>query len=129
MVVVMGFCVAVVMGRSATQKHVTLSGTESEGGSGVAAAQDMLHCVRVMTSVKLKVKLPMLLEMDNKGAVDLANNWSMGGRTCHMDVRHHFLRELKDQGMLVIKHVAGEDNETDIFTKNTMKAVFNKHVK
>ncbi len=25
----------------------------------------------------LKVKLPMLLEMDNKGAVNIANNWSI----------------------------------------------------
>jgi hypothetical protein len=40
----------------------------------------------------------------------------------------HYLRELKDQGMIVIKHIPGEDNETDIFTKNTPTAIFNKHV-
>jgi hypothetical protein len=34
----------------------------------------------------LKVKLPMILEMDNKGAVDLANNWIIGGRTRHVNV-------------------------------------------
>jgi len=29
-----------------------------------------------------KVKLPMKLEMDNnKGVVDLVNNWSVGGQT------------------------------------------------
>jgi hypothetical protein len=40
----------------------------------------------------------------------------------------HYLCELKDQGMIVIKHIPGEDNETDIFTKNTSTATFNKHV-
>jgi hypothetical protein len=70
----------------------------------------------------------MVLEMDNKGAVDLANSLSVGGRTRHVDVRMHYLRELKDQGMIVIKHIPGEDNETDIFTKNTSTATFNKHV-
>ena len=32
------------------------------------------------------MKLPMILEMDNKGAVDLASNWSIGGCTRHVDV-------------------------------------------
>jgi hypothetical protein len=49
-----------------------------------------------MEALGLKVELPMVLEMDNKGAVYLANNWSVGGRTRHVDVKSHFLRELKD---------------------------------
>jgi hypothetical protein len=40
--------------------------------------------------------------MDNKGAVDLASSWSVGGRTRHVDMRMHFLREMKDQGLLQI---------------------------
>ena len=70
----------------------------------------------------------MILEMDNSGAVDIANSWSVGGRMRHVDVRNYFLRELKDQGLLVIKHIAGEKNDADIFTKNVTSAIFNKHV-
>jgi hypothetical protein len=40
----------------------------------------------------------------------------------------HFLRELKDAGLLVIRHISGDDNDADILTKNTTVAVFNKHV-
>jgi hypothetical protein len=29
---------------------------------------------------------------------------------------------------LVIKHIAGEKNDADIFTKNTTSAVFDRHV-
>ena len=114
--------------RSATQKFVTLSVTEAESAAGVMVAQDMLYTYRMLTSMGLQVELPMVLEMDNKGAVDLANNWSVGGRTRHVDVRNYFLRELKDEGVLSIKHVSGEDNEADIFTKNTSGPVFEKHI-
>ena len=58
----------------------------------------MLRCMRVLESVGLKVEKPVILEIENKGAVDLANNWSAGGRTRHIDVRYYFLRELKEQG-------------------------------
>ena len=54
------------------------------------------------------MKLPMKLEMDHKGPVDPANNWSVGGRTWHLDVGNFFLRELKDQGLLIIGFVPGD---------------------
>ena len=68
--------------------------TEAESAAGVMIAQDMLYIYRLLRSLELEVKLPMVLEMDNKGAVDLANNWSMGGRTCHVDICNYFLCEL-----------------------------------
>jgi len=46
----------------------------------------MLYVRHILESMGLKVKLPMIIEMDNMGAVDLANNWSVGGRTRHVDV-------------------------------------------
>jgi hypothetical protein len=114
--------------RSSTQKFVTLSVTEAESAAGVMVAQDMLYIYRLLGSIGLTVELPMLLEMDNKGAVDLANNWSVGGRTRHVDVRNHFLRELKDEGLIIVKHIPGDENEADIFTKNTAAPVFNRHI-
>ena len=121
---------APVMFRSATQKFVTLSVTEAETAAGVMVAQDMMYLYRLLLSIRLQVELPMVLEMDNKGAVDLANNWSVGGRTRHMDVRNFFLRELKDQSpsLLIVKHVPGDENDADIFTKNTTAAVFERHI-
>ena len=65
---------------------MTLSVTEAESATGVMIAQDMLYVYRLLLLLGLKVETPMLLEMDNKGAVDLANNWSVGGHTKHVDV-------------------------------------------
>ena len=47
----------------------------------------MLYIKKVLESIGLKVELPMMLYVDNKGAKDLMNNWSVGGRTRHVDVR------------------------------------------
>jgi hypothetical protein len=70
-------------------------------------------------SIGLKVELPMFVEMDNSGARDLANSWSVdGGRIRHVDVCMFFLRELKEDGLLSFKHVSGTENESGIFTKN-----------
>ena len=71
----------------------------------------------------------MILEVDNKGAVDLANGWSIGGGTKHMDVRIMFLRELKEQGTLLVKWISTQDNAADIFTKNVDPSTFERHVK
>jgi len=60
--------------RSVTQKSVTLSVTESEQAGAVTCAQDMIFQKNVLESIGLQVELPMILECDNKGAVDLANN-------------------------------------------------------
>jgi hypothetical protein len=40
----------------------------------------------------------------------------------------YFLRELKDDSLLVIRHISGDNNDANIFTKDTTAAVFNKHI-
>ena len=47
---------------------------------------------------------------------------------CHVDVCNYFLQELKDQELLIIKHIAGKKNNAKIFTKNVTPAVFDRHV-
>jgi hypothetical protein len=78
----------------------------------------MLFIMRIIESMGLRVKKPMILEIDNKGAKDLVNNWSVGGRLRHVEVKHFFLQELKEQGLTVVKWLASEDNTSDMMTKN-----------
>ena len=117
---------AVVAWRSSTQKHVTLSVTEAEMAAGVTCVQDMMYVRNLLMSLGLQVQVPMVLEMDNKGAVDLANSWSVGGRTRHVDVRIHYVRELKEAGILLIKWVPGPENDADMHTKNVSRELFEK---
>ena len=97
---------------------MTLSVTEAELAVVVTMVQDMMYVYCVVKSLGLTLELPMLVELDNSGARDLANSWSVGGRTHHVDVCMFFLRELKEEGLVVFKHIPGSRNEADIFTKN-----------
>jgi hypothetical protein len=74
------------MFKSSTERTVSLSTTKAETYEGVTCVQDMFYMKNVLESLGLKVKLSMVLEMDNQGAVYLAINWSIGGRTIHIDV-------------------------------------------
>ena len=60
-----------------------------------------------MKSLELKVQLPMILYMDNKGGVDIFNNWSIAGHTRAISVRLAYIRELKEAGILQIKWISG----------------------
>jgi hypothetical protein len=81
---------APVVGRGKMQGCVTLSVTEAELVSGCDCTQDMLYVMRLLESIGLKVKKPMVLWMDNKGAVDLANSWTIAGRTRHVATKVTF---------------------------------------
>ena len=112
---------------SKAQHLVALSITEAEFIAAIECAQDMLFAMRVLESMWLKVEKPMLLELDNKGAVDLANNWSVAGRTRHIATKITFLRELKEEGTLIIRWTSAENMEADIGTKNVGGSDFERH--
>jgi hypothetical protein len=109
---------APAMFKSSMERTVSLSTTEAETYASVTCVQHMLYMRSVLESLGLRVKLPMILEMDNQGAVYLAKNWSIEGRTRHIDVQLVFLRELKEAGVLVMKWILGAVDKADIFTKN-----------
>ena len=59
----------------------------------------MVH-EKILRSLRLKVKLPIPASIDNGGAVDIGNNWSVGGRTHNVEVKQNFLLELKEAGVV-----------------------------
>lgn len=91
------------------------------------AVTEMIFVKQVLESIGEKVQVPMKLYMDNCGAIFLANNKSSTGRTKHIDVRHHFIRDLIQDNILVIEFVRTEDNLADILTKNLMGPKFEQH--
>ena len=113
--------------KSGTHKIVELSVTEAEQSEAVNCAQTMMYIKRLLESMGLKVKLPMILEVDNKATVDLANNLNTGGRTRHVEVKQYYLRELKELKVLEVRWIAGSENETDMFTKNLHRPDIDRH--
>jgi hypothetical protein len=83
----------------------------------------------MLESIGLKVKKPMILEIDNKGAIDLAHNWSVGGHMRHDSIQQNFfLCELQEEEIVTVKWIPTNVNSADLFTKNLPGPAFEKHI-
>ena len=71
----------------------------------------------------------MILRIDNSGAVDLANNWSAGGRTRHIETIISFLRNMKEAGIIKTVWLSGDENSVDMFTQNLAGPEFQRCAK
>ena len=74
--------------------------------------------------MNITVELPITLHVDNVGAILLSNNRNTGYGTKHTDIRTSFVKEYLEDGKIIIKFVKSEENEADIFTKNTRYIIF-----
>ncbi len=88
-----------------------------------------VYVENILKSMELNAKLPMLLKMDNKDKVYLANNWCIGGCTRHVHVQQCFLREFEDSKVIDIFWIKGSENHADVFTKNFDGPAFKKCIK
>jgi hypothetical protein len=87
----------------------------------------MIYQKNMLESIGLKVEFPMVLEMDNRGAINLINSFSVGGHTQHIDAKQCFLQELKEAKILVVKWIPGSEIKADIFTKNLVGPIFKRY--
>jgi hypothetical protein len=54
---------------------------------------------------------------DNQSTISMTKNPVFHNRTKHIDIRHHFIRELVQQEFLFFEFCKSEDQLADIFTK------------
>ena len=59
----------------------------------------------------------MTLFCDNLSAINISKNPIQHSRTKHIDIHHHFIRELVEEKIVALEHVATELQLADIFTK------------
>lgn len=59
----------------------------------------------------------MRIFCDNKSAIDLSQKNGYNGRTRHIDIRHHFIRECIQDQKVAVEHIGTELMVADILTK------------
>lgn len=99
------------------QQVVALSSTEAEYISTTTAAQDIIHVRELLASLDQPQNAPTLLLSDNQSAIALAQNPVMHARTKHIDIKHHFIRQVISEGQANLQYVPTEDNLADLLTK------------
>jgi len=57
------------------------------------------------------------LYCDNLSAINISKNPIQHSRTKHIDIRHHFIRDLVRDDVVTLEHVTTEEQLAEIFTK------------
>ena len=123
------FCGIPIAWRSKGMKSVVLSATEAEYMALSEVVKELKFIVQLLQTMNIEVELPITVHVDNVRAIWLSNNRTTSDRTKHIDIRTSFVKEYKEDGKIIIKFVKSEENEADIFTKNTTNVIFSNHQK
>ena len=119
---------ACVRGFSRTQKCVTLSTTEAEYVALGDGATGALFIRQVWRFMLPDVGMPCIpVFEDNEGAVQLAQNTITSSNSKHIDVRHHFLREVVGRKEISVIHVPSFFQHADFLTKEISRESFEFH--
>jgi Reverse transcriptase (RNA-dependent DNA polymerase)/GAG-pre-integrase domain/gag-polypeptide of LTR copia-type len=102
---------------SKRQTTVALSTVEAEYVAMSRCAQQMTWMQSWMSEANIKYELPGIIRGDNRGAIALTKNTRDHGKVKHIDIRHHYIRELLQSGTIAMEQVSSADNLADIFTK------------
>ncbi|KAL0847150.1 hypothetical protein Bca101_020396 [Brassica carinata] len=101
---------------SKKQNCVSLSTAEAEYISLGSCCTQLLWMRQMLVDYGITSD-SMIVHYDNMSAINLTKNPVQHSRTKHVDLRHHFVRELVELKLVVIEHVSSENQLADIFTK------------
>ena len=103
---------------SKTQKCVTLSTTQAEYVAMSDMGKENLFLRQVWYFMLPKARMPCIaMYEDNEGAIQIAKHPISNSNSKHIDVRHHFLRELVERKEIEIIHIASQYQHADFLTK------------
>ena len=99
------------------QTTVALSTVEAEYVAMSRCAQQMVWMHSWLSEVGIEYSLPGVIRGDNSGAIALTKNTKDHGKVKHIDIHHHYIRELLHSGAITMEHVTSTNNLADLFTK------------
>lgn len=122
------FCGALVSWKSKLQRSQTLSSTEAEYIAIADVVKEIMYVRNILMSLGITVALPIIVQVDNLGAIYLAKNAGSSVRTKHVDINFHFVREYCKDNVVLVQFVYTHLNPSDVMTKNTSSSTYESHV-
>ncbi|GMP54042.1 hypothetical protein CsSME_00019320 [Camellia sinensis var. sinensis] len=101
---------------SKKQNAISLSTAEAEYIAAGSCYAQMLWIKQMLHDYGIEQNT-LTLFCDNTSAINISKNPVQHSRTKHIDIRHHFIRELVEEGLVVLEHIPTEHQKADIFTK------------
>lgn len=115
-----GFCFVMsgsaVSWQSRKQKTVSLSSTESEYTALSEASREAVYLRNLLHEITGRFHT-INLNCDNQSALKLASSHQSHNRSKHIDVRHHYIRDVVKSNYVNIKYIPTEEMPADLLTK------------
>ncbi|KAM1696422.1 hypothetical protein ACFXTN_027951 [Malus domestica] len=102
--------------RSILQSTVALSTTEAEYMAVTEAIKEAIWLQGLLDDLGVQQD-HVNVHCDSQSAIHLAKNQVHHARTKHIDVRFHFVREVIDEGDILLQKIGTTDNPADMLTK------------
>ncbi|GKE62846.1 hypothetical protein Tco_1513213 [Tanacetum coccineum] len=105
---------------SRIQKCVAMSTIEAEYMAITEAGKESVWLKNFLEEL-YRAQTEYVMFCDNQIAIHLEKNLVFHGRTKHIKIRYHYIRELVSEGTLSLKKILIAKNPTDMLTKVVTK--------
>jgi hypothetical protein len=112
--------------QSRLQKTIAHSSTEAEYMALTECGRELTWWRLLLVELGEDVNGPTLIYEDNQGAICLTQNPVKHGANKHIEIKHHYIRQLVKQGKVKVVYLSTEDMPADFLTKPLQKDNFNK---
>lgn len=109
---------------SKRQETVALSTTEAEHMALSWAAREAIWLKNFGQELDVDMKQTIVIGCDNQSAIALTKSDGYRGRSRHIDIQHHHLRDKVNEKVIRIGYVNTSENVADSLTKAGPKNTF-----
>ena len=114
---------------SRRQHCITMSSCEAELIALAECAIELIYLDYVTEFAGLARKGPIEVCTDSQSAYNLCHRFTSAQGSRHIDRKVFKMRELRGSGVVTVRHIPGDQNPADLFTKVLSRQPFEKHRK
>src|SRR4030066_233437 len=104
---------------------VSLSTVEAEYIAAGSSCSQLVWMKQMLKKYNVEQDV-LTLYCDNMSVINISKNSVLHSRTKHIDIHHHFIRDLVESNIVTLEHVVTEKQLADIFTKALDAVTFEK---
>ena len=112
--------------RTNKQTYVALSTAEAEYMALASAAQEAVWMRQLSLDMQLDISEPTIIFEDNQAAICMSRNPQFHGRTKHIGIKYHYVREQVSKSTIELRYCRTDNMIADIFTKGLSQEKFIK---
>ena len=91
-----------------------------------AATQEAIFISNLAEEFDIVADAPTPIFGDNQGSIALVKNPVSHEKSKHIDIKHHFVREKFNDGVIDVTYVPTKENVADLMTKAATKVSLDK---